>query len=206
MQLSDFSVRKISCKTAKEYIHRNHYSKGSHNGPFPCYGLYAGENLIGCLMFATPCSENVRASVFGKEFKNSVIELHRLHIQDGTPKNTESFFISKCLKSLRKDRPQTLAVISFADPTQGHVGTIYQASNFQYYGISGKCKFYLDENNRLRHPRQCGRNISAQEAKAKNWVPTERLGKHRYIYLLSHKYRKLLKLVSQPYPVKHATI
>jgi len=31
-------------------------------------------------MYATPCSEAVRASVFGKEYKDHVTELHRLHI------------------------------------------------------------------------------------------------------------------------------
>ena len=100
----DYEVRKISAKEAKEYIHKNHYSKGSHNGPSPCYGLFEKENLIGAMMFATPCSENVRSSIFGKEHKDNVTELHRLHILDITPKNTESWFIARCLKQLKIDR------------------------------------------------------------------------------------------------------
>lgn len=200
MHLSEFDVRIIPAKFAKEYIHENHYSRGSHNGPSPCYGLFHNLTLVGCLMFATPCSENVRSSVFGEEYKNAVIELHRLHIQDYAPKNTESFFISRSLKLLKKDRPEIMAVISFADPTEGHRGVIYQATNFSYYGTSGKSRFYLDEDGRLRHPRQCGKNITAKEAAKRNWISTMREGKHRYIYLMSHKAKKLIKLQSIPYP------
>lgn len=119
-----YVVKRIPCKVAKSYICDNHYSHGCHNGPSPCYGLFDNDELIGVLMFATPCSENVRASVFGPEMKDAVIELHRLHIKDVTPKNAESWFISRCLKMLHADKPQIKAVISFSDTTQGHEGTI----------------------------------------------------------------------------------
>ena len=80
-------------------------------------------------MFACPCSENVRASVFGDKYKDNVTELHRLHILDVTPKNTESWFIVRCLKLLKELKPQIEAVISFSDTTIGHNGTIYKATN-----------------------------------------------------------------------------
>jgi hypothetical protein len=189
--LSDCLVRKIPCKEAKQYIHQNHYSKGSHNGPSPCYGMFWGKDLIGCLMFATPCSENVRASLFGSEHKSRVVELHRLHIMDCTPKNAESWFISRCLKMLKHDRPQTWGVISFADTTEGHQGIIYQASNFIDAGSTGKAWFYIDEHGRLRHPRQNGVNISKQEAESMGWTRVPRDGKRRYIYLLNKQARRL---------------
>ena len=143
-------------------------------------------------MFATPCSENVRSSVFGKEYKNSVTELHRLHILDVTPKNTESWFISKCLKLLKKEKPHIKAVVSFADSTEGHNGVIYQACNFFYYGKTGKSRFYRDENNRLRHPRQSGVNITLKKAKSMGWKPEIRDGKNRYVIFLfkNHKEKK----------------
>lgn len=183
----DYKVKKIPCKQAKEYIIKNHYSHGCHNAPSPCYGLFDGENLIGVLMFATPCSENVRASVFGEEYKSCVIELHRLHILDVTPKNTESWFISKCLKLLVQDKPQIKAVISFSDLTEGHSGIIYQATNAFRCGQTGKATFYIDQNGRLRHPRQCGVNITKEMAKEKGWQPVKRGAKNRYIYILGNK-------------------
>lgn len=189
---------------AKEYIIKNHYSHGCHNAPSPCYGLFRrvdsmnliGEEfqLIGVLMFATPCSENVRASVFGCEFKDWVIELHRLHILDVTPKNTESWFISRCLKLLKNDRPHTKAVISFSDTTEGHDGTIYKATNAYRVGTTSKCTFYIDKDGRLRHPRQNGVNISKEDAIARGWKPVKRDSKNRYLYLIPKDKRELKQL------------
>lgn len=204
--MQNYIVKRISCKEAKEYIITNHYSHGCHNAPSPCYGLFDNDKLIGVLMFATPCSENVRSSVFGKEYKNWVIELHRLHILDVTPKNTETWFISKCFKLLKKDNPEIRAIISFSDTTQGHVGTIYRAMSFYFCGTTSKATFYLDKNGRLRHPRQCGVNITKEKAQEKGWSICKRDSKNRYIYLLSHSKVEKKKLLSMcKYDLKEAS-
>lgn len=184
--MKKYIVKKISCKTAKEYIKKNHYSHGCHNGPSPCYGLFDEEELIGVLMFATPCSENVRASIFGEQYKDWVTELHRLHILDCTPKNTESWFISRCLKLLKQDKPQIKAILSFSDMTEGHSGVIYKATNAYRLGTTGKAKFYKDEQGRLRHPRQNGVNITEQMAKEKGWKSEIREAKNRYLYIIAN--------------------
>lgn len=193
--MNDYVVTRIPCKVAKEYIIENHYSHGCHNAPSPCYGLFEGIQLIGVLMFATPCSENVRASVFGKEYKDSVTELHRLHILDVTPKNTESWFISRCLKLLKKDKPQIKAVISFADSTVGHNGTIYKATNAYRIGMTGSATFYVDKDGRLRHPRQNGVNITKEMAAEKGWKPVKRSAKYRYLFLLPQSKAEKRKLI-----------
>lgn len=94
-------------------------------------------------MFATPCSENVRASFFGEAYKDNVIELHCLHILDVTPKNTESWFISRCLKLLLQDNPKIWGVISFSDTTEGNYGTIYKATNFIRCGTTGGGQHFI---------------------------------------------------------------
>lgn len=192
----EYTIKRIEPKIAKEYIHKNHYSHGSHNGPSPCYGLFESENLIGVCMFATPCSENVRASVWGKENKAHVTELHRLHILDVTPRNTESWFISRALKQLKIDKPSIWGVLSFSDTTEGHEGTIYKATNAYRIGQTGKAKFFLDETGRLRHPRQNGKNITEKMVNewGWKWEKVQRCAKNRYLWLLpeSKKQKKFL--------------
>jgi hypothetical protein len=148
-------------------------------------------------MFATPCSEAVRSSIFGKEYKDHITELHRLHILDCTPRNTESWFISRCLKLLKEIKSQIWAVISFSDLTEGHEGTIYKATNAYRIGQTNTATFYIDQYGRLRHPRQNGVNITNEMALERGWKPTKRSGKNRYLYLLPdnkwHK-RELIKL------------
>lgn len=202
----DYQVQKIDSKTGKAFIIEHHYSHGVHNGP-TCYGLFDKETiLIGVIAFATPCSENVRASLWGVENKSHVTELHRLVVLDNTPKNTESYFISRALKLFKSDCPRIWGVLSFADATEGHRGTIYQATNALYLGTSGRATFYLDETGRLRHPRQNGVNVSKTDAESRGWTPVKRDGKHRYLFLLpdskSHRKRLVAELRQsvQEYP------
>jgi len=200
----NYKVIKINGTLAKEFIHKHHYSKGSHNNPSPNYGLYHNGELIGVLMIANPCSENVKKLIFGLELKNTVRELHRLAIIDETPKNMESWFISKCLKLIRNDRPDLWAIVSFADTTINHTGIIYQASNALYYGKSSPATFYLD-GERLRHPRQNGVNITKKEAISKGWKPVKRESKNRYLFILGDKKQKkerikMLKINPLKYP------
>lgn len=197
--MKDYLVKRISAKDAKSYICEYHYSHGIHNGPSPCYGLFDEGNLIGVCAFATPCSENVRASLFGSDNKGRVIELHRLHILDVTPKNTESWFISRSIDLLLKDRPETRAIIAFSDITAGHKGTIYKATNALYCGKTDETTFYLDQEGRLRHPRQCGHNITSMEAWKLGWKPVRRKAKYKYVWIIGNKsdryhWRKQLKL------------
>ncbi len=192
--LDNYYVEEIRCEVGKKFVRDHHYSHGSHNGPSGCYGLFDKDILIGVCLFATPCSENVRSSVFGKEYKQHVAELHRLVILDVTPRNTESWFVSRCLKLYKQKRPHIWAVVSFADGTEGHAGTIYQALNFNYYGVSGKARFYRDVDGRLRHPRQNGVNISVAEATSRGWTIAKREGKHRYVIFLPDDKRHLRQL------------
>jgi hypothetical protein len=190
-----YNVETISCAAAKKYIIENHYSHGCHNGPKPCFGLYDDVNLIGVMMFATPCSEAVRSSIFGVEYKNHVTELHRLHILDCTPKNTETWFIARCLKYLKNINPEIWAVLSFSDMTEGHSGVIYKAANAYRLGTTGKATFFLDETGRLRHPRQCGINITKEMAEEKKWASVKREAKNRYMWLLPNDKRHKKELI-----------
>ncbi|MDD4391060.1 MAG: hypothetical protein PHW03_09765 [Eubacteriales bacterium] len=192
--MENYIVKRIKSGDAKEFIRENHYSHTCHNGPSPCYGLFKDEEMIGCLCFATPCSENVRRSVFGSEYKNHVTELHRLFIFDVTPKNTESWFISRCLKQLKIDKPIIWGVLSFSDLTEGHTGVIYKATNALFLGTTAKATFYRDSEGRLRHPRQNGVNVTKEMAKERGWTPEIRWSKNRYLYLLAdnRRHKKVL--------------
>ena len=209
----NYSIMLIPSELAKAYIKQNHYSHGSHNHPSPCFGLFDVDRLIGVLMFATPCSERVRSSMYGSENVNHVIELHRLHILDITPKNTESWFISRCLKLLKQKNPMIWGVVAFSDSTEGHTGIIYRATNANFYGMTSDSWFYLDEEGRLRHPRQNGVNINLKEATNRGWTRIKRKGKHRYFWFLpnSRQHARILhdicklEILSYPQNVTYET-
>lgn len=199
-----YTTRHIASKVGKEFIRAHHYTQGCHNGPM-CFGLFEGDTLIGVLAFATPSSENVRASVFGPDHRNSVTELHRLVVLDGTPTNTESWFIARALRWIHEYRPAIRGVLSFADSSEGHRGVIYRATNALFCGSTGRVRFYRDGAGRLRHPRQNGVNIAPARAAELGWVPEMREAKYRYLFLVGSRSdrkwaRSNLRLEDLPYP------
>ena len=140
------------------------------------------------------------------KWKQHVTELHRLAIKPECPQNTASWLIENGLRELKKYKPKYRAVISFADTTEGHDGTIYQATNAIYYGMTDESTFYRDQDGRLRNPRQCGENITLEKAEDRGWTPEKRESKHRYLYLLPDPYqsredlRDELDVEPQAYP------
>lgn len=177
------SVQKISAKDGKAFVKKWHYTHGIHNGPV-CYGMIKNDELVGVCAFANPSGEKVCENVFGAEHKRRVTELHRLVLLDEMPKNSESWFIAQSLKQLKKDKPHLWAVLSFADSTMNHYGTIYKACNAIYTGKAVKRASYIDQTGRLRHQRQNGKYISVAQAAELGWVKVQRGHKFRYLFLL----------------------
>lgn len=203
----DFQVRAVDFDDGKAFVMEHHYAKGMHNGPTALYGLWQGSLLVGVSAFATPVSEAVRSSVFGVQHKERITELHRVVLLDEIGHNAESFFVAQSLQAIKNDRPDIWGVISFADTTYGHVGTIYQAVNAYWCGMAKGSTAYRDQTGRIRHRRQCGKNISLEEAKARGWEKIKTGPKHRYLLNLpddrrhARQLKEMLQLAPRwPYP------
>lgn len=79
----------------------------------------------------------------------------RLCAVEELPKNTESHFISKCIKYIKRNRDFDV-LFTWADGMLGKPGTIYQASNFWYAGHIWT-DTYLTKHGEKVHPRQTNR-------------------------------------------------
>jgi len=203
--LEDCIVKKISKRAAKMLVTKFHYSGGMGNAGFHVGLTHQPTNeLLGVIVFHSSISEATMAKVFGDA--DMVTELHRMAIRPEAPHNTASWFISRALDVLKVHKPHYNGVISFADTTEGHDGTVYQAANADYYGMTGTATYYRDEEGALRAPRQNGENISKEQAKERGWKPVERDAKHRYVFWLPDEYeskdelREKGDLELQPYP------
>lgn len=123
-----YYMNNVIDEETKSFIQRWHYSKSARSQQQKhVFKLVdkSSNSLVGVAIYGNPMSKNS-----SKDF----IELRRLCLIDDTPKNTESYFISKTLKWLTKNTKYA-GVISFADPNKGHEGIIYKASNFEYDGL-----------------------------------------------------------------------
>lgn len=207
MSLNGYSVEKISCKDATAMMVEHHYLH--RRGPASeCFGLFDFNGaLVGAITFGVPASPSLCRGIAGPEEVPHVIELTRLWIADITPKNAESFLIGRSLKMLSTEKD---IVVSFAEIRAGHVGTVYQATNWLYTGLSERhVEWHLDGIEASRHGRhlfdEYGGVNGAKEFFGDRLIRGERPRKHRYIFLRGTRRRKrelLEKLRYQilPYP------
>jgi hypothetical protein len=146
-ELRTWIVKQVERKEIESFIEKNHYS-GSINGCITdyCYGLYDRDVLKGALFFGRLAMANQWKKY--TDNPENIIELRRLCCINDTPKNTESYFIGKALRMLKKDWKSDGIVVSYADMEYGHEGTIYKASNFKCLGTIKGAKVIIHNGKR----------------------------------------------------------
>lgn len=145
-------------------------------------GLSLAEKLIGVIVYALPPRET------SKRYGALTWELARLWIDDGVPANAESFFISRSVKYIKKNKPEVACLVSYADPSVGHKGTIYKAANWQPDGRTDQERRtprfdYADAATGKRYSRK-GHVPEGVEIKR---IP--RVSKYRFMYRFENKQR-----------------
>lgn len=132
--------------------------------------------------------------------------LSRLWLSDELPANAESRVLAIVCRALQKNT-ELKFLVSYADPAQGHVGTIYQATGWGYTGLSQATPKYDIGDGKIRHSRSLGQTYGSHSVRhfQKHGVPialVPQLPKHRYIYFLDNCWRPRLKVSELPYPKK----
>ena len=118
-----YKVDKIQNYECKDWLLNKHYAKRMCSISY-AFGLFDDNNiLVGVVTFGMPPSSTLAESICGKEYKEYVLELNRLIVNEGLPKNTLSFFVSNAIKKI----PNEKIIVSFADANMSHNGYIYRA-------------------------------------------------------------------------------
>ena len=208
----NYEVKSIDYQDCKEWFLKKHYAKRIPSISF-CFGLYS-DKLEGVCSFGKPASPNLCESICGVEYKELVYELNRLVVNDGLPKNTLSYFVSKTLKLLPE-----LIIVSFADAYQGHHGYIYQATNWIYTGEGAGGTSWAVKGLEHLHHTSIEDSVGRYEDRSKE-IPLEDLlrkkygdklykkqesPKHRYFFFLGNNkdvkiMKENLKYKILPYP------
>ena len=191
MSVKKYLVKTCDRKEVKNFIETWHYSKNINGLKSNyCFKLMDKDTMIGAMIYGQIAMANVWKKYVNSE--DQLIELRRLCCIDDTPKNTESYFIGFTLRWLKKNT-KIKKVISYADETYNHSGTIYKASNFKHFGMTSKGRVIV-YNNKLYHDKTirtkykgkikpyCQRIKDALESGEAYYKNT--LGKHIYIYNL----------------------
>lgn len=204
---SIFYIKKVNYKTAMDMVIKYHYL----HRKTPCsfaFGLFTikDDEIIGIITYGTPSSSSLRQGICGFDERFNVIELTRLWISDTAPKNSESFLIGNTIKLVDKE-----IIVSYAEIGMGHLGTVYQATNWIYTGLSAKRKIWQVKNINVHSQTMSdryGKLKDIQERFGDDFYKIERPRKHRYVYFNCDKTKKkklinLLRYKIEPYPKKN---
>lgn len=193
LDASRITMKKLSHFNCKTFIKDYHYSH-KMPGTQLALGFFIDGRLNCIILYGQGISQNL-ANICGKGFlkQQDLFELCRLFSFDWAPKNMESYCIAQSLKYITQHLPHVRIIISFADPAQGHLGRIYQATNWLYTGTTSGGHFYVNRRGIVEHPRMMSYHQlnhpeqSRQDiADRLGWTKIKGSKKHRYIYLLGH--------------------
>jgi hypothetical protein len=191
MSIKDkYTVKSIDNFQCKEWLLYKHYLKRVPSISY-AFGIFDDKILLGVITFGMPPSPPLCIGVCGEDYKDYVLELNRLVINEGLEKNILSYFIGESLRML----PKPLIIVSYAEKDFGHNGYIYQATNFIYTGLSEKRTDVVSDLH--------GRH--AWEMKKEDRVYIDRARKHRYVYFVGNKkqvaeMKKQLRYKIEKYP------
>jgi hypothetical protein len=214
---NDYFLEKIKKDTARRMVEKYHYSGvlGPCSFALGVYrhkedGWFTGaKDLVGCLCYGRPIARLAVQSIAEDLEAFQTLELTRLFIHDDHPKNIESFSIGQSFEWIREHRPEVEILLSYSDPSQGHLGTIYQATNWMYQGAGFSImeRFRLSLTNdpydwihhRTIYDLYGTVNLDVLRRKINHsfWIQNES-NKHRYIYILKNKKKWMKKL---KYPI-----
>jgi hypothetical protein len=154
---------------------RNHYI-----GKWPSIcvlslALRRNGRALGVVVFSLPPRETA------KRYGGETWELARLWIDDSVPQNGETYLIGRAVRYIKRNHPTVKVLVSYADPSAGHVGTIYKAANWKADGRTDAERKsprsdYVDVLTGLKYSRRS----RVPEGAVLKRVP--RVSKYRFIY------------------------
>ncbi len=176
------------------------------------WGGFLGGHLIAAVSFGTTCFAKNRGPLakIATEFGLGVYQICRGGTAANAPFNTPSQLVSAALDAFREEKGDCL-VVAYADRLFNEVGTIYQACNAIYTGLTdpkNQANYLIGgriTSGWLVRKRFGTRDIEALQQIDSNIVKLPLRRKYRYVFVRvsGRKKRKVIRSlssISEPYP------
>lgn len=196
------TLKRATASAVKYACINFHYAKSVPAVQY-AFNVYEDNEWCGCILYSSGANNHI-ACPFDLG-QGEVIELVRVAL-NGKQKHT-SECVAASLKELHKVAPQIKIVVSYADTDQGHMGIIYQATNWIYIGMGEPVHCFIIRGKKTHFKsiyskygfvnlEWIRKNVdpNAQDFKPK--------GKHKYIFVFDKKLRKEWTKKALPYPKK----
>ena len=190
-------VAPCSYQAAKYAVEKWHYSRvmPSTHCRLVKFGIWEGGQFIGTVVFSHGSNRNI-GTPYGLTILE-VAELVRVALREhNTP---VSRVVSVAIGQLKKQSPGVRLLVSYADPQEGHNGSIYQAMNWVYTGKSAASFNYMIGGKKW-HKKAAWASFGTNKAELLGATIVTDEGKHKYLYPLDRAMRRQIAPLAQPYP------
>ncbi len=190
---------------AKWAVENWHYSRSMPTGKMVKVGAWEDGSFIGAVIFSHGGSQALGAKWGCTPLETC--ELTRVALTGH--KAPVSRIVAIALRMLRKHCPGTRLVVSFADPTEGHAGGIYQAGGWLYTGRTPDNFEFRLYGKRIQKRAYTGIQFGKPGSKATlppGAVKVPTVGKHRYLMPLDDETKARLAPRAMPYPKRNALV
>jgi hypothetical protein len=205
--LHSLRVQPIPFTIAKRLTEGHHYLRSFPGGTKLNFGVFNGKYLKGVVVFGA--GPYLAYHLVDGATPEDCLTLTRLWLADELPTNSESYILGIILRSLHL-YTDIKFLVSYCDPSVGHIGTIYQASNWLFTGLSsptplldlGDGKTYFSRTLAHKYGSHSLQYFADHKITIK-LIPQS--PKFRYIYFLDSTWRHRLEIPVLPYPKKEKT-
>lgn len=148
--LEDIEIKEIPFKEAQDFILKYEWLGTMGTTKFSI-GIFCKNILCGVACFGLTAGTASLSEPFGEEYKNKGIVLVRGACASNAHQHCGSYLIGKCKKIL--EEKGYLFCIAYSDPEAGEIGTIYQATNWNFYGFTSKVNYLVRPDGKRVDPK-----------------------------------------------------
>ena len=182
---ADHEVRTVPLSLCRELVEKHHYARGGSNTAVYRHGLFrkGQDECLGIAWWLPPTKVAAQSSWDGDW--RIVLSLSRLVIVPGMPTNAASFLIGRSIRLIEAEG-RFKCLVTYADGWQGHVGTIYRATNWEPVGLTSPEAVWVDPRTGRMVARKAGpRTRTNAEMQALGYQCVGRYPKHKFRMILS---------------------
>ena len=199
-------LEKASTKAIRYSCLKFHYAKRLPIAPVG-FSVFEDKDFCGCILFNRG---NVAIEKPYNLSKGSALELIRVALNGNQSSTSKALALA--IKLLPSIAPLTRLIVSYADQEQGHLGVIYQATNWFFEGEVKSVPKWVDPKTGKRvHNRNVtgsgyGNAFGVRQRlyKPSELIKHEQRPKYKYIYPIDKSLRNMCKSLAKPYPKKQA--
>ena len=148
--ISGGKIMEIPFKMAQRFIHKYEWLGTMGTTKFSM-GFFVADELVGVLCFGLTAGTNSLIEPFGEKYRDRGIVLVRGACAPFSHPHTGSFLISAAKRKLKKRG--YLFCIAYSDPEAGEIGTLYQASNWKFYGFTSPVTYLVRPDGKRVDPK-----------------------------------------------------